>query len=108
MHSLAASNLGTTQSTGTIDSYSLSAGHNGARNCLFHRPAVRNTAFNLVSNCPGYQISIKLRLLNFLNIELYLLVNKGLEVKPQFINSLSSSPDDHTGSGSVDSYRHLI
>jgi len=108
MHSLAARYLGTTQSTSTTDFNSLSPRLNGAKNCLFHSPPVSNTALNLLSYHPSYQISVKLRLPNLLYIQLNTLPNKVPKEAPHFINSLSSPSNDDTRPGSMDGYRHLI
>ena len=108
MHSLATSYLGITQSTRTADSYSLGTSLNGAENRLFHGPPVGNTALDLFSYRFGYQIAIKLRLPNFLDIQSNPLSNKFLKAKPQFINSLSSPADGNTRPSSMDSYRYLF
>jgi len=108
MHAHAAGYLSATQSTGTTDFHSLGTSLHGAKHCLFHSPPVGNTALNLLSYCLRYQISIKLRLLNLLDIQLNPFPNKLLKVTPHFINSLPSAPDDDARPGGIDGYRHLI
>jgi len=68
MHRFTTSYLSATQSTSTADSYPLSPSLKGAKDSLFHRPPVSNTALNLLSYRLGYQIGIEFRLPDFLNI----------------------------------------
>jgi len=108
MYNLAASYLSTTKSAGTAYSYPLSSGLGGTEHCLFYCPAEGNAMLNLIGYCPGYQIGIKFGLLNLENIKLNPLPNKALKLEPQFVNPLSSPPDDHSGSGGVNGYRNLV
>ena len=97
-----------TKPAGAAYSYPLSPGLGGTEHCLFHCPAEGDAMLNLVGYCPGYQIGIKLGLLNLKDVELNPLADKPLKVEPQLVNPLSSPPDDHAGSGGVDGYRHLV
>jgi hypothetical protein len=108
MRNLAAGYLGTTQPAGAAYSYPLSPGLRGAEYCLLHCPAEGNAMLNLVGDCPGYQIGIKLRLLNLKDVELNPLPDKALKAAPQLVNSLPSPPDDHARACGVNGYRHLI
>ena len=104
MHSLAASYLGTPQSTSATNPHSLSPSLNGTENCLLRCPPVSHPAFNLFRYRPSYQIGIKLRLLDLPDGESHLLSDKILKVEPHFINSLPPSTNDNTRPGSVNGY----
>jgi len=108
MHGQTAGYLGTTQSAGATHPHTLGAGLYGPHHHLLHRPPKGNTAFNLFGYSPGYQIGVKLRLLNFQNIQLDLLADKLLEENPHLINPLPAAPDDDARPGGMDIYRYLI
>ena len=63
---------------------------------------------NLVGDCPGDQIGVKLRLMDLKDVELNPLPDEALKAEPQLVNSLPSPPDDHARPGGVNGYRHLI
>ena len=108
VHCLAARYLGITQSTRTTDPYSLSASLNGTENRLFHGSAVSNTALNLFRYRFSHQISIKFGLSNLLDVQADSLPDQFLKVRTQFINPLSSPPDDDARSSRMDSYSYLF
>ena len=93
---------------GAADPYSLGPGLHGAENCLFHRPPVGDAALDLLGDRPGHQVSIQLRLADFLDIKLYLLADQRLEVLPHFINPLSAPPDDDAGPGGMESDEYIL
>src|SRR4030042_6092978 len=108
MHNLTASYRSAAKPARAAHSNPPSASLQGAEYCLLHRPTKGDTTHNLLSNRFSYQIGIKFRLLNLNNIELNPLPETAFKVKPELINSLPSPSDDHTGSGGMNSYRHLI
>ena len=87
---------------------SLRPGLGGTEECLFHRPAVCNTALNLVGYCPGDQISIKFRLGHLLDIQPDPFPDKLLQLGSHFINPLSPSSDNNTGTGGMDGDEYLM
>jgi hypothetical protein len=108
MHTQAAGYLSATQSAGTTNFHSLGTSLHSTEHHLFHSPAVSNTALNLLSDGLGHEMSIKLGLLNLLNIQLHPLTDQPFKVTPRFIDTLPATPDDNAGSGRIDSYRDLV
>jgi hypothetical protein len=77
----------------------------GSGHCLSHGAAVRNTLFELNGDVFRNELSIKLWLANFRNVDLndervVNLSNHVVQVLSQVINSLSASADDGSWSGS--------
>ncbi len=108
MHIEPAGDFRPAQSTGAGHLYALGPGLHGSSEGLFHGSPVGNAALHLVRDVPGHQISIQFGLLNFLDIQLGPFANKPFELRPHFINSLSTTPDDDARPGGVDGHHHLV
>ena len=90
-----ARHFGATEAASALDLHALSAQAHRALHGLLHRALERNTLSDLLGDALGHQLRIKLRLMDFLNIQLDLLASKLLKLGLEHVDFRAALADHH-------------